>query len=311
MIICDREVSDAAIKNARDMAAFYRSRGYQPLPSRTDQKRPYLVTFKEFWESPAPANLFDLNPTSNIQVVCGRRWKLLVVDLDGEESQKLWPTLGRCPLTWVAHSGGDGQHWWFSLPENYPTPLPTGFLWKGEDKHSGIERICDHGLIVAPPSIHPKNGNHYKFLARHAPHNLPMPARCPEWLLRMPLLNLRPSPAPLTPRRQPVRQIGTRVPKHFDLHDVLAAIPDKVALAETWGLRVASRNPSQKGWVACHAIDRQDVKPSAAINAESGMYVDRGSGTRLKFFELAATIGGYTDWQSAVQLLGEYHLRGN
>ncbi len=305
--ICDREVSDAAIKKAAEIAALYRLRGYQPVPSRPDEKRP-LIKFKEFWEARLPDDIFEKHPTSNVQAMTGRYWNLLVVDLDGDEAQKRWPTLGWCPKTWITHSGGDGQHWWFTLPKGYPTPLPTGFLWKGKDKHSGIERICDHGLIMAPPSIHPKNGNEYAFIKWHDPKTIGKPAACPDWLLRMPLLNAPKTPAPIRRANSSPRASWDGVTM-YDANDVLDAIADKVALAETWGLRVTSRRPPNGEWVSCHAIDRDDAKPSAAIHAPTGVYTDRGSGTRLSFLALSVALGQFPSRKDAIAFLGEQYVR--
>ena len=118
--------TEADVKECRRQAAFYRSRGFNPLPSRMDEKRP-LISYADLWECHLTAEAFDRFETSNVQVMTGRRWGLLVVDLDGPEAVKHWEAMGTVPKTWVSRSGGGGMHLWFSVG---PGPLPKTFLWK-------------------------------------------------------------------------------------------------------------------------------------------------------------------------------------
>lgn len=273
--------SDVAM--ATQWAAFYRGRGFQPLPSRTDDKRP-MCTFAEWWDTPAPANLFEQYRTTNIQVMTGRAWRLLVIDLDGAEARVRWQELaaGRAVPTWITHSGGDGLHLWYRLPADYGRPLPKVFLWRGEQGHSGIERLCDRSLVMAPPSIHPKTGQRYRFLSRaSSPARLPLPADCPAWVLR------------LAPPERPGR---ARPPR---LTQPVGNIP---SLVRSWGVRLAG-NPGRTGWIPCHAIDREDAHPSAAIHAETGYYVDHGSGQRMGLVDLSLRLGIYRDVREAMQQL--------
>jgi hypothetical protein len=273
------------VEQARCWASFYRARGFNPLPSREDDKRP-LVRFAHLWEEMAPADLFDRHPTTNIQVMTGRAWRLLVIDLDGPDAPAKFGAMGRCPRTWETHSGGDGRHLWFLLPEGFERPLPKAFLWRGADRHSAIERLCDHSLIMAPPSIHPRTGARYRFRAGRSPKDLPLPATCPAWVL-----GAKPVEADGQPR--------TRKPR---LHVDFSGLGDKAALAQSWGLRIAGP-ARQSGWVPCHAIGREDAHPSAAIHQESGYYVDSGSGLRLRLPELAVELGRYLTVDDAVREL--------
>jgi hypothetical protein len=43
--------------------------------------------------------------------------------------------------------------------------------------------------------------------------------------------------------------------RRYAVEEVLAAIPDKGALAESLGIRFASRRPRPGGWVPGHAFD--------------------------------------------------------
>lgn len=292
------------IELARRWASFYRSRGLNPLPSRVDEKRP-LVRFAEWWDSPAPGDLFDRFETPNIQIMTGRRWRLLVIDLDGPQAREWFYGRGRpVPRTWATHSGGDGLHLWFRLAERSSVELPKAFLWRGEGDHAAVERLCDRSLIVAPPSIHPKTGRRYRFLDKaHSPISLPQPAPCPAWILDLPPIEKeRPERAHVPPVAAPTR-VDSSLSGRYRAAEVLEVIQDKVGLAESWGLRVASRRPNASGWCPCHAIGREDRTPSASISIESGRYWEPGERS-IGLFDLAVQLGAYADWRDAVGDLG-------
>lgn len=291
----------ADITIAQRWAGFYRLRGLNPLPSRADAKRP-MVRFAQWWDEPAPADLFDQHPTTNVQVMTGRRWRLLVIDLDGPEARDWFYGLGRpVPTTWATHSGGDGLHLWFRLPEGFTTPMPKAFLWKGKGKHAAVERLCDRSLIMAPPSIHPTTRKRYRFLTTwQSPARIPLPAPCPGWVLLLrPLEAERPAVRVATSPKP----VAVPAPGRFRSAEVLDAIRDKINLAESWGLRIASRRPNHAGWCQCHAIGREDRSPSASISAETGRYWEPGERS-IGFFELAVMLGAYLDWRDAVADLG-------
>lgn len=303
-------VDPSDVRLVRRWAGFYRTRGYNPLPMRADAKRPF-VRYSEWWETPTPADLFDRFEPAGVQVMTGRRWRLLVVDLDGPEARDRWARLGRCPRTWATHSRGDGLHLWFTLPPGLPE-LRKAVLWKGDAPHSAIERLCDRSLIVAPPSLHPGTGRRYRFASRaESPAGLPMPAECPGWVLALePVRPVAPA-APPIPVVRP-RPGGPRKPVTGRVRaaDVLATIPDKAALAASWGLRITGRRAG-RGALECHAIGREDRHPSALLNPESGLYWDPWIGRAVGLFELAARLGVYRDWREAAEdLAGRYGVKG-
>jgi len=285
---------------AKQWAFFYRQRGFQPLPGRMDAKRPFCK-FADWWNQTAPDDLFDRFPTTNIQLMTGRHWRLLVIDLDGEAAKEQWKRFshGRLVRTWITHSGGDGLHLWFTLPPTHPVPLPKVFLWKEDDlwkaeaHHSSIERLCDHSLITAPPSIHPRTGQKYQFLnIQSSPQRLPLPMRCPEWVLSLAPIKTSPT--------------FVRTNKHARWSGRAIGFTQSIeALVCSWGVRICGR-PSAKGWIQCHAIDRPDRHPSAAIHKDSGFYLDHGSGDRLSLYDLAVRLGIYRDRNEAIQHLGVF-----
>lgn len=66
----------------------------------------------------------------------------------------------------------------------------------------------------------------------------------------------------------------------------------------------SNAKPKPDGWMACHAIGRDDQKASAAINvgdgAARGRYIDKGGDNdSLSFWDFAVKFGGYADWRTA------------
>lgn len=299
---------------ARRWASFYRDvRGYQPLPSRTDAKRP-MLRYSQWWESKAPADLFERFETTNVQIMTGRFWRLLVIDLDGPEAVARWTAMtSHAPRTWITHSGGGGRHVWFTV-DPACRPLPKAVLWRPDPDsprvkgEPAIERLCDHSLVMAPPSIHPTTGNPYRFLARCSPKDVGIPAPCPRWLLNAPAV-VATRPVLSLPERSPIRPTA-RPGSFVRAADVLDAIGDKTALAESWGLRIASTRPNVSGWCSCHAIGREDRNPSASFNPTTGRYWEPDTRT-AGLFDLAVLLGVYARWEDARDDLADrYRVRG-
>jgi hypothetical protein len=303
---------DSDVALARRAGEWYCRRGYNPLPSRRDAKRPPM-TYAHLWEVPIKMSLWDHFPEPNVQVMTGRRWKLAVVDLDGEEAIETWramTSIFTVPRTWKsAHAPTTGGHIWFGLPEGMSsTSAGRKTLWEipGE-KHKKIELLGDRCLITAPPSRHVVTGRRYRWLKGHSPRDIPTPAPAPHWLLAMPDIReigkktapepeLRPVPSFDRPRREGMGPAW---------RDVLATIPDFVALAELWGVRFASREPNHAGWCACHCISRPDRHPSASFSPVSGAYWEPGLPKPISFFQLGVELGKYRDFHDAVMTLGE------
>lgn len=126
----------------------------------------------------------------------------------------------------------------------------------------------------------------YKFDFAGSVTNTSIPADCPDWILELRPIETRP--------------IVRRAPSYT------TAIPvwtrDPITLARSWGVRFTGR-VSPRGWAECHAIDRDDVKPSAAVHAESGVYTDRGSGLSLSLARLGVVLGRFIDIRDAMAYL--------
>jgi hypothetical protein len=313
-----------AIERAQRCARFWRRLGYNPLPSRATIKGPALATYADYWDTPVPDAVLDAWGTANLQLMTGVRWKLCVVDCDGDEAHHTWRRIrnrhgaeGPTP-TWVARTGGGGWHYYFALPA-WLDECPTRRLWGLWDtwggprhegdwvKHKEVRLLGDRALVIAPPSVHVETGRAYEFMKGHGPGDYRRPALAPAWLLQMAGVVAPPKadePPPLAiptrPARPPVRPAGAS----YGRDDVLAAIADKAALARSWGLRIASRQPNPKGWYSCHAIDREDARPSASFHSVTGVYMELREHVSLAFFDLAAALGAYPTWRDAVDDLG-------
>lgn len=58
--------------------------------------------------------------------------------------------------------------------------------------------------------------------------------------------------------------------------------------------------PGEDGWAACRAWDREDNSPSAAVNCQSGRYIDKGGvGLSLSFWDLCVALKRFPDWKAA------------
>ena len=80
---------------------------------------------------------------------------------------------------------------------------------------------------------------------------------------------------------------------------ILAGL-DLQAEIEVLGIDVAGRQPREDGWLEVHAIDREDQNASAAINVQTGQYVDLGgTGLRLSFWDLCVHMKKFQRWQDA------------
>jgi hypothetical protein len=317
---------------ARREALRYRELGYNPLPSRMDRKGPMLPTYAGYWDTPLPDATFADWATTNIQLMCGVRWRLCVVDCDGEEAHTVWRRMkaynrqarGALP-TWVARTGGGGWHYYFALPAGLPE-CPSRRLWGRWDtwagtawrkpgtamkgdwmRHEEIRLLGDRSLVIAPPSRHVKTGLAYEFLPGRGPFDYRRPMEAPAWLLAIPavvnLITRVPRPEPRIHRPQGPSSGPTGVSHHRDR--VLEAIPEKDTLAASCGLRFASDRVNANGWRYCFAIDREDNTPSAGFQVERGIYKDMRDGTVLSLFDLAVELGAYPDWRAACNDLGE------
>lgn len=284
------EATEGDLRMALAYAAMYRTRGFHPIPSCADEKKP-PGSYRDYWEDVFPEWKFNewFGPSApNLQMFCGWFHRLVVFDLDGEKAPGVWDSWGGVPRTWEVRSGGGGRHFWFRVPPYWRGPIASGDLWIEEGvKHSAIERLGDKKLAMAPPSLNPKDpSRRYRFVEGRDPWAIGLPAPCPARLLKMKTIEQQ------RKRDRPKVRISEEL-----------KLVDKIALAKHWGVRFTGRRTSQ-GWWECYAVDREEGNPSAAVHEESGYYRDLGPGGRkMSFLELGVERGVFRDVPEAIEEL--------
>lgn len=320
------------VRKARKWAEFFDGKGWQVLPSRSDDKRP-KTTFAQWWEGGGPSAgwLWDHYPSENIQVMTGRYWNLCAIDLDGEKGieafQQMCADHGvKMPFTWkVTNDRTQGVHLWFSLPDRFRKGprIKSRRLWgvwdqtlkegKGDwQKRANIELLCDGSLVMAPPSIHPVKGTRYQFHRGSSPHEMSYPAQIPLWLLTMPSAD-----ETIRPKKKVEPWFQSREPGSFrhvkpewlpcPPSQVKQAIHDKASLVVRWGIRLPTRKTNEAGWIKCHDFDRADDHLSASFNPRTGQFWRPMVGT-VCLFRLAVEMNIYPDWRAACTDLAHQYL---
>lgn len=294
--------------DAASAAAYYRARhGWNPLPSRADRKRPELGSYAEYWDTPIERTILANWTAPNVQLMCGSRWRLGVIDLDGELAVSAWQslTLHRDnPRTWMVKTGSGNWHLYYALPDGLDE-FPSRLVWDGGEKHQRIDLLGDRSLVIAPPSLHIETGRPYQFAI--GPSDMPEPAQMPEWAVSLSDCRSVPEPAPM-----PVAAATSHddaATGHFSRRAVLDAISDKVALVRSWGLRILGRRPDHRGWWRCRAIGRADRCPSAGFHGRSGYYSEPPN-RRMSIFDLAVYYHRYGSLSDAINGLGGMFVRG-
>ncbi|MEM7811311.1 MAG: hypothetical protein AAF532_07540 [Planctomycetota bacterium] len=91
--------------------------------------------------------------------------------------------------------------------------------------------------------------------------------------------------------------IGRRDTSRYADDATIFAVRSPVDLLRDRGVRFTGRVRSP--WHECHAVDREDRQPSAAVHAETGSYKDSGGGEDRRFWDLVAELDGLSDWRAA------------
>lgn len=305
------------VQLAHKWARLYRELGLNPLPSRSDAKRPALGRYARWMGNPIPDSWLENWHWENIQLVCGVRWGIAAVDIDGPGGLYRWNEM-------LAESGGspDPCSWicqgFHGSKILYRTTglsrLPTTVLWSGPG-HNEVKLIGDRSLIVVPPSIHPDAGRQYKWHCGPTLESVPFVPLIPSWLVCL-VLDRKPSTKSQPVQDLKLEPLDRRGPStfHFRSDEVLAVLGDrKVEIARSYGLiTVGAGDPFLK----CHAVDREDRNPSCSIDRRTGRYFDYGTGSvkwSCSFFDLLVKLdpGTFPTWQIARELLGGSYLGGH
>jgi hypothetical protein len=92
--------------------------------------------------------------------------------------------------------------------------------------------------------------------------------------------------------------------KHDEANRLILASLDVAAEYGGLGVEITGQQPNAKGWLACRAVGREDRNPSAAVNVQTGYYVDLGAGENgvgqsCSLWDFAARVGRFVDWREA------------
>lgn len=294
-----------------DAARWYRSMGWNPLPSSRATRHP-VAAYSNLWDTPIEREVLDRWPidlAGNVQLMTGSAWSLAVVDLDGPDALDAWSDLTRyrrVPHTWTVRTGSGGYHLYFALPESHGE-IPRCVLWEGVGSHSRIDLLAERSLVIAPPSIHHRTGLPYRWVVGPSLET-PGLAPLPRWIAEH---------AAGTIDRLPVAHDRSceRVPSSppwmgasYSRGAVLEAIRDKLSLVRSWGLRIAGWRVSRNGWLPCRSLYREDRHPSAGFNRDTGYYSEPAERLRMSLFDIAVALGVYPSWVEACNDLGHRYI---
>lgn len=86
--------------------------------------------------------------------------------------------------------------------------------------------------------------------------------------------------------------------------EIMAGL-DILAEFRALGVRFVREGFNATGWAPCHAIDREDENPSAAVNSK-GLYVDRGNGgVHTDLIDFAVKFGSFGQWTDSLKHYSE------
>lgn len=294
-----------AVKASRAAVRLFRDRyGYQPIPSRMDEKAP-MVKYADYWCRRGPDEWVTGYNTTNYQLMTGAHWGLIGIDVDGPAALDVWlnwrSSLG-IPRTWEVVSPSGGRHVWFGVPKGV-TSIPSYWIWQDGCDHSAIEILGDRKLMTCPPSIHVKFGTPYQFVEGCSPIDIARPAEIPGWILTLPDVRrmtevIRPVMSVIAPTWTP--KVGNSA--RYDARDVLDSISDKISLAREWGVNVIDGSGP---YLKCHSLGKTDSTPNATINRQTGSYRDFSTGESYTLFELGVRLGRFATWVECKIALGE------
>ena len=142
-------------------AAEYRDRGFSVVPVRG--KVP-AIEWKEFQGRRASEDELSTwfgEQTSeklNVGIVTGAVSDLVVVDADSQDAIDVWEAMRR-PTPLAVETGGGGMHFYYRHPgQNTLVKNQTGCCGERLDVRG------DGGLVVAPPSVHPRTNRAYRWV---------------------------------------------------------------------------------------------------------------------------------------------------
>jgi hypothetical protein len=157
----------------KEAALMYLDMGYNVMPLRPDNKKPYLHSWLPLQDDRVQPHEVDSWwmewPRANVGIITGKISNLLVFDLDSDDARDYVKSRG-VPMTPIAKTA-KGVHIYLQYP-----PVLVG---NQSDAKLGMDIRGEGGYVVAPPSIH-ETGVEYIWTKRHL-WNTPM-ALMNQWM---------------------------------------------------------------------------------------------------------------------------------
>jgi len=270
--------------------------GISPIPISPEAKRP-LIRTSEWWGKPFPVSYLERFPNCNLAAQTGVVSRLIVVDIDNTDATKpFWLSRERLPRSWAVKTGGGGLHLWFRIPAWWNRPFSRTILWKGEAKHTEVAVLADRSMAICPPSKF-RGSKAYVWDVDCNPLNGPL-ANAPAWLLKE------------CCDRYYEPKVKTYAGKTFTgernsgWSEAVSRIPDKIALYESWGLRIASRYVNSDGWMRCHRPGEEDRNASASVRPDNGLLWTSNQET-FTLPQVAVILGAFLSEQECIDWVNE------
>lgn len=157
------------MRDILELALGYLERGWPVIPALG--KRPAVEWAAYQGELPSAKQVRMWFGTRsdpyNLAIVTGRYAGLVVVDCDSQQDVRWWQSgFPRTPL--AVTTGGGGKHFYYRYPDDVVRNRSRLFGRR-------IDLRADGGIVIAPPSIHPKTRRPYQWDCgfRHADNEVP------------------------------------------------------------------------------------------------------------------------------------------
>lgn len=278
-------VPQTRIEMVRQWARVYWDLGYNPVPCIA--KKP-CCTYADHWKKKFPRDHFARFAATDVQLMTGAYWNLVVIDLDSAAGMEWFfeqfPAC-RYAKNWTVRTA-KGFHLWYRLPKDWPFEVKSRRpLQRNADGTTAVDLLGDHALAKVPPSLGSDGVSQYRFVDQYRnPIKCDKPPTIPHQVLEY----VPPWVLEEAARREAAAEATRGLPGvRRDRTAYLPLFP--VDVARRYGLRLAGKRT--QGWVGCRAINREDKEPSASIHGETGYYIDFGSGVEYSFWELLQALG--------------------
>lgn len=141
----------------------YIGSGWNILPVKPDEKRPYMTNWLQYTKSKPPKEKvkewFLALSGAGVGVVTGRVSNMVVLDVESYCPTPIEKLLEMYPTQMYSRTGSGGYHLFYQYPMSMPKVSNRVRLMEGVDLRA------DGGFIVLPPTLHP-SGNRYQWVKR-------------------------------------------------------------------------------------------------------------------------------------------------